>query len=110
MEIETYIREVGCHRPQLGFIDTDFTLVFRSIQLPYNQLEVANIISNYLQGINCSTLAAIADGCVDTNRGEVLGVIMNKVQVMDRQNKAILQNKLSQFQFIVIESKYFSAN
>ena len=108
VELENWIREVGSRSPNLGLADSDFASIFKVISQSYAQIEVASILSMHLTSISCSALCSICDGCLEYNKSEVLEKVLQKVPVSDKGNKAVLQSKLSNFQFLNLDSKYLN--
>jgi hypothetical protein len=106
-ELQQYIAAYGHAHPNLGLTDAQFTAVFHAIPLSYNQIDAASVIGSSLSSISCATLAAIADGCQEYNKADVLGQLLQKTAVSDKQNKVLVEKKLTQFQFMNLDSKFF---
>lgn len=72
----------------------------------YIQRSITVSLANKLHSINCESIASAARACDDSDRRDVIEMLIKDTAISDKQNKDVIKLLLSDFQFMCIE-RYF---
>lgn len=101
-EVEKWL---GCNSVD-SLAPPDFFRIFSAIKASYHQTRAAELMSTTLSQVTCAALAEACRGCNEFCRREVVENLVKTATIMDKQNRGLVSQFMTTFQFMCIEQHF----